>query len=67
MSRMNGGVESPYSTIRVVRFHWRDVVGQLKIELFNQFIEGARAHIGANLCQDEIDSGGGVLAILRDG
>lgn len=57
----------PGLAVRVVRFHWSDVVHQLKIELFDQFIECARSHIGANFCHDEVDGGGGVLAILRDG
>ena len=51
----------------MIRFHWSDIVCQLKIELVNQLIECAGPHIRPHFCHDKVDGRGSVLTILRNG
>ena len=51
----------------MVRFHRSDVIHQLKIELFHEFIKCAGSHVGTNFGHDQINGRGRMLSILRDG
>ena len=70
--RENNGSFYPFAFLfdlaaGVVRFHRSDVVEKFQVELFDQFVERAGAHVGADFAHDQVDCGGGMLPILGDG